>query len=118
MQALEEAFEAGCAERKIPGAVLAATDKTGNFKYEKAFGVQSLGEGGQKSLGLDSIFALFSSSKLITTIAVLQIVERGLANLDDDVADILPEIAQQPILTGMEDGKPVFTDRQNTITLR
>ena len=118
MQVLEKAFDAACSDRKIPGAVLTAVDKTGNFKYEKAFGVGSLAEGDRKPLGLDSIFALFSSSKLVTTIAVLQVVERGLANLDDDVAGILPEIAQQPILTGMEDGEPVFVKRQKPITLR
>ncbi len=118
MQALEKAFEAACSDRKIPGAVLAAIDKSGNFMYEKAFGVGSLAVGDTKHLGLGSIFALFSSSKLVTTIAVLQVVERGLANLDDDVAEILPEIAQQQVLTGMEDGKPVFVKRQNPITLR
>ncbi len=118
METLEKAFEAACSDRQIPGAVLAAVDKNGSFKYAKAFGVGSLAEGDQKPLELDSIFALFSSSKLVTTIAVLQVVERGLANLDDDVAGILPEITQQPILTGIEAGKPVFVKRQTPITLR
>ncbi|KAK5327265.1 hypothetical protein LTR93_002649 [Exophiala xenobiotica] len=118
MQALEQAFDAACSQRKIPGAVLAAADKSGNFAYAKAFGVRSLAEGKQAPLGLDSIFALFSSTKLVTTIAVLQLVEAGKVRLDDDVATILPEIAGQPILTGIENGKPVFTKRQNPITLR
>ncbi|KIY01263.1 uncharacterized protein Z520_02815 [Fonsecaea multimorphosa CBS 102226] len=118
MQALEEAFEAASSERKIPGAVLAATDKSGNFTYAKAFGKRSLVEGKEAPLELESIFALFSSSKLVTTIAALQQVEAGKVNLDDDVAKILPEIAEQPILTAMENGKPVFTKRKNPITLR
>ena len=118
MEALEEAFEAACSERKIPGAVLVACDKSGDFNYAKAFGLRSLADGKQIPLDLDSIFALFSSSKLVTTIAVLQLVQNGQVSLDDDAAKILPEIASQQILLGMENGKPVFSKRQNPITLR
>ncbi|EXJ57743.1 beta-lactamase [Cladophialophora psammophila CBS 110553] len=118
MQALEEAFVAAVSAGKIPGAVLVASNRSGNFSYAKAFGARSLAEGKEEPLEMDSIFALFSSSKLITTIAVLQVLERGQIGLDDDVTSILPELAGNHILIGMENGKPVFTKRQNPITLR
>jgi len=67
---------------------------------------------------LDTVFKLASSSKLLTTIAVLQGVERGLLNLNDDVGIYLPTLASQRILTGFTwYGKPKTKPRQKTITL-
>lgn len=46
-------------------------------------------------------------------------MEKGLFELDDDVADILPELAEEPILAGFnEDDTPLFQTRKNAITLR
>ena len=61
-----------------------------------------------------------SCTKLLTTIAVLQCVERGLIGLDDDVARILPELAELEILTGMDSstGIPILKKRTKAITLR
>lgn len=63
-----------------------------------------------------------SCTKLVTTIAVMQCVERGLLNLDEDVTGILPELKDLPILTGFEevDGKdkPILVENTKPITLR
>lgn len=61
-----------------------------------------------------------SCTKLMTSIAAMQCVERGLVTLDTDVAEILPELAAQGILTGFDEtsGEPIIKQRQNTITLR
>lgn len=49
----------------------------------------------------------------------MQCVERGLITLDDDVAEILPELAKLEILTGFDDsGAPMFKKRQNALVLR
>ena len=62
---------------------------------------------------------LASSTKLMATIAALQVVEKGLFGLDDDVAKQLPELAEQKILTGFDDkDEPILVDRKNKITLR
>lgn len=80
---------------------------------------------GQKVVGLsdqiheDAEFLLASQSKLMTTIAALQLVERGLWGLDDDVSSKLPELTEQPILKGFDaDDKPILEQRKNKITLR
>ncbi len=57
------------------------------------------------------------------TIAAMQCVERGQLNLDDDITAILPEIGEQKILKGFEQGpdgndKPIFVNRTKVITLR
>lgn len=50
----------------------------------------------------------------------MQCVERGLVTLDTDVAEVLPELSAQGILTGFNEGtgEPIIEKRQNTITLR
>ncbi|KAI4256415.1 MAG: hypothetical protein LQ352_002091 [Teloschistes flavicans] len=54
----------------------------------------------------------------MTSIAALQLVERGQVGLDDAVSSVLPELADPDILTGFEDGKPQYTKAKNKITLR
>lgn len=62
---------------------------------------------------------LASQTKLLTAVAALQVVERGLIALDDDVAELLPELAGQKVLTGFdEDDKPILVDRNGPITFR
>ncbi|KAI1405565.1 beta-lactamase/transpeptidase-like protein [Hypoxylon fuscum] len=58
-------------------------------------------------------------TKLHTSVAALQLVEKGLITLDADVSPLLPSLARQEILTGFaDDGAPVTRKRQNPITLR
>ena len=45
-----------------------------------------------------------SATKLITSIALLQCVERGLFDLDEPLTDIAPEFKDREILTHVEDG--------------
>lgn len=68
----------------------------------------------------DTTMWIASCTKLMTAIASLQCVERGLLNLDDDVSSILPEFKTPQILIGFEDdsGKPILKDAKNKITLR
>lgn len=62
---------------------------------------------------------LASATKLLTTIATLQVVERGLFALDDDVTGKLPELGRQKIMKGFDaEDKPILAERKNPITLR
>ena len=56
----------------------------------------------------------------MTSIAALQCIERGLIKLEDDIAEILPELAKLRILSGFHDhsGEPIIKNRVNPITLR
>ncbi|KAL8696750.1 MAG: hypothetical protein Q9201_007499 [Fulgogasparrea decipioides] len=58
-----------------------------------------------------------SCTKLVTSVAALQLVENGRLGLDDDVGQILPEIAELDIITGFDAGKPQLAKRQNKVTL-
>ena len=68
---------------------------------------------------LDTVMFTASCTKLMTTIAALQCVERGLVSLDEDTGEVLPELAGQKILNGFEEGgEPVLVERKEAITLR
>ena len=71
-------------------------------------------------MDLNTTFILASCTKIITTIAALQLVERGLIALDDDVSSVLPELKNPEILTGFEEGsgKPILVKAKGFITLR
>lgn len=46
----------------------------------------------------------------------MQVVEKGLISLDDDISSLLPELAKQPILHGFdESGKPITSERKSPI---
>ena len=133
---MEKQFETACKDCTIPGAILIASNRNGtpsgllsrqpeksngvigSFHYARAFGLRSLDT--QEPLEMDNIMAIASCTKLMTSIAAMQCVERGLVTLDTDVAEILPELAAQGILTGFDEetGEPLLNERQNAITLR
>ncbi|MEM1435138.1 MAG: serine hydrolase domain-containing protein [Pseudomonadota bacterium] len=46
----------------------------------------------------DAIYRMYSNSKLVTTVAVMMLVERGLVQLDDPIAQYLPAFANPQVL--------------------
>jgi len=112
---MEAGFDDACASDAIPGAVLCATNASGSFSYARGFGVDP----NTGPLHPDSILLLASCTKLLTSIAALQCVERGLIGLDDDTAGLLPELAALPVLASFDaHGQPRTVPRQRAITLR
>ncbi|KAH6986624.1 beta-lactamase/transpeptidase-like protein [Ilyonectria destructans] len=89
----------------------------GKVLWEHASGV---GHHEDEAATINTVFWLASQSKLMCTVASLQVVEKGLIRLDDDVAPYLPDLAALEVLDGGEDanGVPTTKPRQNKITLR
>ena len=71
-------------------------------------------------LEVDATFCLDSCTKLMTTIAALQCVERGLITLDEDVTRVLPELNKLEILTDFDRRmqRPIFVRRRRKLSLR
>lgn len=92
----------------------------GSFKYERVFGKRSLREGGDQSpLQLDAVMWIASCTKVMTSVAAMQCVERGQLSLDEPVYDILPELRDLEILEGFDDdGKAKLRKNPTPITLR
>lgn len=68
---------------------------------------------------LDSLGWIASMSKIVTTVAVMQIVEKGLISLDDNTRPLVPQLRDMKLLRGFdEDENPIFEDLIDPITLR
>lgn len=107
------------ASKDIPGCVLIASNRDGSFKYAKSFGRTSMKEENAKPLQLDTVMWVASCTKLMTSLCAMQLVERGLVNLDEPVYKHIPELKDFNVLKGFdEDGKPIERKHTKPITLR
>src|SRR5262249_34394143 len=61
----------------------------------------------QKAMANDSLFRIYSMSKPITGVAMMQLYEQGKWKLDDPITKYAPELAGLKALTWDKDGKPV-----------
>lgn len=67
----------------------------------------------------DSINCAGSMTKIVTVTCLMQLVEKGLLKLDEDVRPLVPELAKMQILRGFDkDDKPILEDNVMPITLR
>ena len=66
----------------------------------------------------DSIIQIASMTKLVTTIAILQLVEKEKIALDNQIDFYLPELANLKILKGFDQGSPVYVEPSRRPTVR
>lgn len=57
-------------------------------------------------------------SKLVTSVAVMQAVEKGSIDLDDDVRGAIEELKDLRVLSAFENEEPVLEDIQGKLTVR
>jgi CubicO group peptidase (beta-lactamase class C family) len=109
--ALESALAAG----NIPGAVAMVGNRAGIIA-EAAIGQKSPGGA---AMPINAQFQIASMTKAITSVAAMQLVERGKLDLDGPLGALLPDLAQVQVLTGFaEDGKPLYRAPKQAVTLR
>ncbi|KAK8151409.1 beta-lactamase/transpeptidase-like protein [Phyllosticta citrichinensis] len=100
----------------LPFVTLGAVDKSGAFYYEKFFGSDCSTAAGPQDT--NSVHWVAPCSKLVTTIAALQCVEKGVLTLDGYIGDVLPEWKNPKILIGFEEnGEPILKPTQSHISL-
>jgi uncharacterized protein YbbC (DUF1343 family)/CubicO group peptidase (beta-lactamase class C family) len=103
LQAVDAVIDHAIQDGNIPGAVL-VVGHDGHVIYRKAYGLRAI-EPRHEPMTVNTIFDLASLTKVIvTTTAVMQLVEQGKVRLNDPVAKYLPEFAQN--------GKQDITVRQ------
>lgn len=104
---LETYFESS----KLPAAIMGYSTKEGEMDWY-AFGPSVWGE--SDTVSENHIFRIYSMTKAIASVAALQLVEKGLIELDEPLDQLMPEMTSIPILT--EEG--VLVEAKNAITLR
>lgn len=99
----------------VPGVVAMVTDKNGNI-YEGAYGVRDTAT--KEVMTLDTVFAMFSTTKAITGTILMKMVEEGKVSLDDPVSKYVPEIGDIEVFVGYDDhGVPITRKPENEITV-
>lgn len=112
---IDETLRAGIERRKIPAAVGMAANRN-KVVYSGAFG--KLDANGTP-VALDSIFAIASMTKAVTSVAAMQLVEQGKVKLDEPVAKYLPQLTAPEVLDRFDaEGKPVLHPAKVPITLK
>ncbi len=114
--AIDRALEALVAEHEVAGAS-ALVYQSGEEVYFGAYGMADREAG--TPMARDTIVQIYSMTKPITGVALLQLVEQGLVDLDEPVASYLPEFADARVYAGEDgDGKPVFEAPRRPPTVR
>jgi CubicO group peptidase (beta-lactamase class C family) len=88
---LETAFDA-FKSTGLPGGVMTVA-RRGSLCFVGEFGVRDVESGAPMTS--DSSFAIFSQTKIITSLATARLAERGALGVDDPVSKYLPELAKE-----------------------
>jgi len=115
VRSIDAALRAGVEQHGIPGvaAMVAAPDA---ILYKGAFGNREVA--GKVPMTEDTIFRIYSMTKPVTSVAIMQLVEQGKLKLDDAVGEWLPALSSPKILEGFENGQPKLRPAAKTITVR
>jgi CubicO group peptidase (beta-lactamase class C family) len=112
---LDDMLRTGIQRRKIPAvaAMVATADK---ITYQGAFGKRDTASGIEVTP--NSIFAIASMTKAITSTAALQLIDQEKVKLDEPVSKHLPQLGKLQVLDGYDAaGKPILRPPRTPVTL-
>jgi CubicO group peptidase (beta-lactamase class C family) len=114
---IEAALSAAVARGDVPGVAAIAVDRHG-IRYQGAFGVADVATG--RPLTVDAIFRIASMTKAVTSVAAMQLVEKGRLGLDDPEEKYLPVLANLKVFQSFDAQTGAYTVRAATksITVR
>ena len=116
MSGIDDVCAGAVARGDVFGLVVAAASRDG-IMHQAAYGLREAGGG--TPMSLDTTFRLHSMTKAITATAAMQLVERGVLDLDAPLDDLLPGLARKQVLTGFDPaGLPLLRPARGAITLR
>jgi len=98
----------------LGGVVLIARD--GRIVDWRAYGHRDIAR--REPLPRDAIFRIYSMTKTVTSVAVLQLVEAGRFKVDDPVARYLPELSKPQVMIGGTADAPRLAPARSRITIR
>jgi methyl acetate hydrolase len=113
---IDAILQAAVDKAEVPGVVaMVASERS--VIYQGAFGVR--GSDAAAKMSEDTVFRIASMVKLLTSVAAMQLVERGKLKLDEPAANIDPTLGSPQVLTGFDaKGVPQLRPARRPITLR
>jgi methyl acetate hydrolase len=113
---IEDVLQTGVAGGAVAGVTAAVTDKDG-LLYEGGFGERAAGGG--VAMTPDTVCMIASMTKAVTGTAAMQLVERGVLDLDEPAAKWAPYLGEVQVLEGFaDDGTAQMRPPKRPITLR
>jgi CubicO group peptidase (beta-lactamase class C family) len=113
---IDAILQAAVDAAEVPGVVAMVANER-SVIYQGAFGVRGLDAAAKMSA--DTVFRIASMVKLLTSVAAMQLVERGKLKLDQPAAKIDPTLGAPRVLTGFDaKGIPQLRPARRPITLR
>lgn len=106
---IKSLFETTVKERRLPGVGAFVVDSTGKFILNETAGKLNLDDEQSGDYTADTPVPIYSCTKLVTSIAILQLVEQGKISLSDSAEKYFPQISEIQVLesiTPAADGKP------------
>jgi CubicO group peptidase (beta-lactamase class C family) len=115
LERLDEHFHRYVDDGLISG-VITYIVRRGQVVHEEAYGLADIAA--KRPMSRDTYFYLYSMTKPVTSVALLILYEEGKFQLDDPLADYLPEMADLKLYVGEgDDGNMILKDpaRQPTV---
>ena len=102
-------------EGRIPGG-MTLVGRRGKVAYFDACGSMDLEAG--KALADNTIFRVYSMTKPIVSVGLMQLYEQGLFQIDDPVSKYIPQLKDLKVFAGGTAEAPVLRDAEREMTIR
>ena len=112
---IDEVLRTAVERDHVPGVVAMAANENGPI-YEGAAGVREAGK--DDHITPDTMMRIASMTKMVTTVAALQLVEQGKVDLDAPVETYRPEFAELQVLEGFDGDTPKLRPPAGKATVR
>src|SRR4051812_10210230 len=93
-QQLNSIFEAASKAKRVPGVAAIALDQSGSVIFKGTYGSTNPEDPAAPPLTSKTPIMLWSCTKLVTSVAALQLLEQGKLHLDDLVEKYVPSISK------------------------
>lgn len=112
---VHELIESYVDEGKYAGAI-SLIARNGKIADWRAWGTRNVKTGAP--MKKDTICRIYSMTKVITSVAALQLFEQGKVRLDSPVTDWLPELKHLKVFAGGTADAPQLVEVTNTLTIK
>jgi methyl acetate hydrolase len=115
---LNAAFSKAVEEKKLPAVGAIVLDRNGKTLYKAAFGTLNASDPNAAPFTTSTQTIAHSLTKLVTSVATLQLIEQGKLKLNDPVEKYVPGIAENKVLLGWnDDGSPNLQEPKTKPTI-
>ncbi|KAF9476665.1 beta-lactamase/transpeptidase-like protein [Pholiota conissans] len=114
---LDNLLAQAIAENRVPGAYFAAATPDAKL-YSGSAGVKSFKDPTSGKVDKNSVFWICSMTKLVVTVAIIQLIETGVITLETPVESIVPELANPVVVDDVNALEYTYKPAQNKMLIK